>query len=106
MSSDFFVSYVEVTLYMQYVIPPIKKIFDPNKIPLPINTEDNFYEVHTTKCTKTLCQADTIRPVVNRIFAPLSDALLPSTCSKNYIQGKTGTARDKIGTAKGKKRYS
>ena len=44
---------------------PLKKIFDPNKIPPQKNTEDNFYEVQTTKCTKTLYKTDTIRPTVH-----------------------------------------
>ena len=42
----------------------LKKIFDAYKIPPQKNTEDNFYEVQTTKCTKTLYKTDTIRPVV------------------------------------------
>ena len=50
---------------MQYVIPPIKKIVDPNKLPPKKFTEDNFYEVQTTKCTKILYQTDTIRPAVS-----------------------------------------
>ena len=49
---------------MQYVIPPIKKIFDPNQIPHQKNMEDNFHKVQTRKCTKTLYQTDTIRPVL------------------------------------------
>ena len=50
---------------MQYVIPPIKKIIIyPNKIPHQKNTEDNFHEIQTTKCTKTMNQTDTIRPTV------------------------------------------
>ena len=44
-----------MTFYMHYVNPPIKKIY---------NTGDNFYEVQTTKCTKTLYKTDTIGPVV------------------------------------------
>ena len=52
------------TLYMQYVIPPIKKKYlTPTKYPFK-KTEDNFYEVQTTKCTKILYQTDTIRPTV------------------------------------------
>ena len=50
--------------YMQYVIPPIKIFFYPNKIPDHKNTEDNFHEVQTTKCTKILYQTDTICPAV------------------------------------------
>ena len=49
---------------MNYVTPPINKKNDPNKIPPPKNTEDNFYEVQATKCTKTLYKIDTIHPVV------------------------------------------
>ena len=37
---------------------------DPNKKNPQKNTEDNFYEVQMTKCTKTLYQTDTIRPTV------------------------------------------
>ena len=51
---------------MQYVIPPIKKNYlTPKNTPSPLkNTEDNFYEVQRTKCTKTLYQTDTIRPIL------------------------------------------
>ena len=49
---------------MQYVIPPIKKkYFTPTKY-APKNTKYNLYEVQTTKCTKTLYQTDTIRPLL------------------------------------------
>ena len=47
---------------MQYVIPPIKKIYlTPTKYPPPKKKkyEDNFYEVQTIKCTKTLYQTVT-----------------------------------------------
>ena len=48
---------------MQYVIPPIKnQKIDHNRISPPENTEVNFYEPQTTKCTKSLYQTDTIRP--------------------------------------------
>ena len=43
---------------------PSKNIFPPNKIPPKKIKEDNFYEVQTTKCTKTLYKTDTIRPAV------------------------------------------
>ena len=62
---------------------PLKKIFDPNKIPLPKNTEDNFYEVRTTKCTKTLYKTDTIRPTV---FLPISE-VFDGTVSLRQITG-------------------
>ena len=55
----------------QYVIPPNKKIFDPYKIPPQKNTEDNFYEVQTTKCNKTMYQTATIRPIQFLIQARL-----------------------------------
>ena len=50
-------------IYMHYVTPPIKKIHFT-----PINTEDNFYEVQTTKCTKTLYKTDTIRPILQWVL--------------------------------------
>ena len=37
---------------------PFKKIFDPNKIPKMLHTEDNFHEVQTTKRTKKLYQTE------------------------------------------------
>ena len=50
---------------MHYVAPPLKKNYlTPTKYPPPKNTEDNFHEVQTTKCTKTLYKTNTIRPVV------------------------------------------
>ena len=50
---------------MHYVTPPIKKInLTPEKSPPQKITEDNFHEVQTTKCTKTLYKTNTIRPVV------------------------------------------
>ena len=54
---------------MQYEIPPIKKnIFVPNKIISPKNTEDDFYEIQTTKCTKKLYQFATINPNIVSLF--------------------------------------
>ena len=47
---------------MQNVIFPINFFLTPTKYPQK-NTEDNFYEVQTTKCTKTLYQTETIHPV-------------------------------------------
>ena len=50
---------------MQYVILPIKtKYLTPTKYPNKKNGENNFHEVQTTKCTKTLYKTDTICPVV------------------------------------------
>ena len=59
-------------------IPPIKKILDPNKIPSPKNTEDIFYELEITKCTKTLYQTDTIRPAANTRAPFPSAEILPA----------------------------
>ena len=44
--------------------PPKKYISHQQNNPPQKNTEDNFYEVQTTKCTKTLYKTDTIRPAV------------------------------------------
>ena len=50
---------------MHYVNPFIKMInLTTTKYPSQKNTEDNFCEVQTTKCTKTLYQTGTIRPPV------------------------------------------
>ena len=49
---------------MHYVTPALNQIFDPYKIPKMLHTEDNFYDVQTTNCTKSLYQIDTICPAV------------------------------------------
>ena len=41
-----------------------KKKLTSTKYQNILHMEGNFYEVQTTKCTKTLYQTDTIRPVV------------------------------------------
>ena len=43
---------------------PSKKIFTTYKIPPQKNKEDIFDEVQMLKCTKTLYQTGTIRPVL------------------------------------------
>ena len=51
---------------MHYVTPPLKKNYlNPTKNQKILHTEDNFYEVQTTKCTKTLYQTGTIRPTLH-----------------------------------------
>ena len=62
---------------------PLQKKFNPNKIPPQKNTEDNLYEVRTTKCTKTLYKTDTIRPTV---FLPISE-VFDGTVSLRQITG-------------------
>ena len=50
---------------MHYVTLPLNIFFlTPTKYQKILHTEDNFYEVQTTKCTKSLYQTDTIRPTV------------------------------------------
>ena len=49
---------------MQYVIPAIKKIFDPDKIPPKNIWKTIFMRYRRQSVLKTLYQTDTIRPVV------------------------------------------
>ena len=82
------------------------KIFYPKKIPHPQkkkikNTADNFYEVQTTKCTKSLYQTDTIRPTVQYKYQHSTvqgSVLGPTTFSTfaprvQYSPGERGTWR-------------
>ena len=71
----FLVSYVEVTCYFHiwrtskhYIFVHALwyschlKIFDPSKIEKMLDTEDNFHDLETTKCTSPLYQIDTTCP--------------------------------------------
>ena len=81
-------------------LPLKKNIFDPNKIPPQKNTDDNFYGVQMTKCTKTLYQTDTIRPAVE--YSPgVGVSLLYSRRSlhkadsmdRSFVSWDSGSAR-------------
>ena len=56
---------------MHYFTPPLKNMFDHNKITPPKNTEDIFYEVQTTKCTQTLYKTGTICPGIETFKTPI-----------------------------------
>ena len=52
---------------MQYVSPPLKKKLHQQIPPPQKKNYDNFYEVPTTKCTKTRYQTATIRPIMKLV---------------------------------------
>ena len=59
------------TLYICYALchPCHQKISRPYKYQNILHTEDTFYEVQTTKFTKTLHQTDTTRPEMNILIS-------------------------------------
>ena len=69
--------------------PPKKYISHQQNNPPQKNTEDNFYEVQTTKCTKTLYKTDTIHPVLHctlQIRAVLYSAVQYSAVQCSTVQ--------------------
>ena len=84
---------------MHYVTPPLEKIVDHYKIPKILHTEDIFHEVQKSKCTKSLYQTDTIRPLVHSLslHGPVllcSSVHCPALCQLNIGRTDSGGLED------------